>query len=99
MKNYKKIILIFVLYLAVFFSELRMDDYLFDGNLNQELSTLKRQHKIDDFEIEKSTQSFVKKKYSMQLSYSSEDTHAYPRTIELIRSPFSSRKVSIEFEK
>ena len=41
----------------------------------------------------------MKKNYSMQLSYSSEDNHAYPRTIELIRSPFSSRKVSIEFEK
>lgn len=99
MKNYKKISLIFALCLAVFFSAIRMDDYLFDGNLNQELSTLKRQHKIDDFEIEKSTQSFMKKKYSMQLSYSSEDNHIYPRTIELIRSPFSSRKVSIEFEK
>lgn len=34
MKNYKKISLIFVLYLAVFFSAIRMDDYLFDGNLN-----------------------------------------------------------------
>lgn len=99
MKNYKKISLIFALCLAVFFSAIRIDDYLFDGNLNQELSTLKRQHKIDDFEIEKSTQSFMKKKYSMQLSYSSEDNHIYPRTIELIRSPFSSRKVSIEFEK
>ncbi|MGM0122597.1 hypothetical protein [Enterococcus sp. AZ152] len=43
MKNYKKISLIFVLYLAIFFSAIRMDDYLFDGNLNQELSTLKRQ--------------------------------------------------------
>ncbi len=41
----------------------------------------------------------MKKNYSMQLSYSSEDNHIYPRTIELIRSPFSSRKVSIEFEK
>ncbi|PQG23802.1 hypothetical protein CUS24_13525 [Enterococcus faecium] len=50
MKNYKKISLIFALCLAVFFSAIRMDDYLFDGNLNQELSTLKRQHKIDDFE-------------------------------------------------
>ncbi|MDB7087196.1 hypothetical protein PM729_05780 [Enterococcus mundtii] len=88
-------IMIALLFLGILYY---ITNNIYNKNLTNELDSLVRTHKIENYYVEKERVNFTTFIYRVSVSYDDSRKDKYPKLFYLTRPIFSTDKIDIEFE-